>query len=107
MGLGLSADELAANPRLTERTMHDLNADSRLPYTDASFDAALITVSIQHLTRPVDVLREVARPLRPDGVLPVLFFSNWYFTVYLGGNPFGLGDRHQGVLHGLDGLRME
>ncbi len=78
VGLGLNADELAANPRLNEWAVHDLNADPHLPYSDASFDAILVTVSIQYLTRPLDVLREVARVLRPGGVL-VVSFSNRMF----------------------------
>lgn len=74
-GLGLNADELARNPRLTDATVHDLNADPRLPYDDASFDAVTITVSIQYLARPDLVLREVARVLRPGGVI-LISFSN-------------------------------
>lgn len=37
-GLGMNAEELAANNRLTERVVHDLNADPNLPYADAAFD---------------------------------------------------------------------
>ena len=80
VGLGLNADELAANPRLSEWTVRDLNADPRLPYPDAAFDAVLITVSIQYLTRPVEILREVARTLRPGGVLLVSFSNRMFPT---------------------------
>jgi SAM-dependent methyltransferase len=66
-GLGMNAVELARNPRLTERVVHDLNADPRLPWPDASFDAVLNAVSIQYLVRPVEVFAEVARVLRPGG----------------------------------------
>ncbi len=66
-GLGMNAAELAANARLTERLVHDLNADPELPYDDGSFDAALCAVSIQYLIRPVDVFAEVGRVLRPGG----------------------------------------
>jgi SAM-dependent methyltransferase len=66
-GLGMNAAELAANPRLTEALVHDLNADPELPYDDESFDAALCAVSIQYLTRPVDVFADVGRVLRPGG----------------------------------------
>ncbi len=64
VGLGMSREELAANPRLTAYDVRDLNEDPRLPYADASFDAALCAVSIQYLTRPVEVFRELARVLR-------------------------------------------
>ncbi len=77
-GLGMNADELAANPRLTEWRVQDLNATPTLPYDDASFDGAGCCVSVQYLVRPVDVFREVARVLRP-GAPFVVTFSNRCF----------------------------
>lgn len=68
-GLGMNAEELAANPRLDTRRVQDLNQSSVLPYADASFDAILCAVSVQYLTRPVEVFRECARVLRPGGKL--------------------------------------
>jgi hypothetical protein len=59
-GLGMNADELAANARLTERQGQDLNVDPRLPYGDAEFDAATCCVSVQYLVRPLEVFRELA-----------------------------------------------
>ena len=82
-GLGLNADELARNPHLTESVVRDLNADPHLPYDEASFDAMTITVSIQYLTRPDRVLREVARVLRPGGVI-LISFSNRNLPQYQG-----------------------
>ena len=38
---------------------------------DAAFDAVLCAVSIQYLTRPVEVFAEVARVLRPSGRVAV------------------------------------
>ena len=67
VGLGMNAEELAANPRLASWDVVDLNASPRLPYPDASFDAAFCAVSIQYLVRPVEVMAEVARVLRPGG----------------------------------------
>ncbi len=67
-GLGMNAVELAENPRLSESVVHDLNADPRLPFDDACFDAVLNAVSIQYLVRPIEVYAEVARVLRPGGV---------------------------------------
>jgi SAM-dependent methyltransferase len=66
-GLGLNTDELARNPRLTDAAVCDLNADPQLPYADASFDAVLCAVSAQYLARPVEVMADVARVLRPGG----------------------------------------
>ena len=70
-GLGMNAAELAANERLTEHCVHDLNAHPQLPYPASSFDRATIAVSIQYLTRPVETLRSVAETLRPGGRLAV------------------------------------
>ena len=67
-GLGMNEAELARNPRLDDHRVHDLNLDPELPYPDASFDAVVNAVSIQYLTRPVDVFRSAARVLRPGGV---------------------------------------
>ena len=77
-GLGMNAEELAANPRLTEWLVHDLNRDPRLPYGDAEFDGAGLCVSIDYLTQPVAVLREAGRVLKPGAPL-VITFSNRCF----------------------------
>ena len=76
--LGLNAVELEANPMADARVVHDLNAVPALPFADASFDAVLNCVSIDYLVRPVAVLAEVARVLRPGGV-SVCTFSNRCF----------------------------
>jgi SAM-dependent methyltransferase len=67
-GLGMNARELAANPRLDEWRVHDLNRDPDLPWPDASFDAVLNAVSVQYLVRPLEVFASVARVLRPGGL---------------------------------------
>lgn len=79
-GLGMNAEELRNNPQLTEWTVHDLNADPRLPYEDASFDSALCAVSVQYLTSPVAVFREVGRVLAPGGAFVVTFSHRMFPT---------------------------
>jgi SAM-dependent methyltransferase len=78
--LGMNADELAANPQATDRVVRDLNADPRLPFPDADFDAVLCCVSIDYLVRPVDVLREAARVLRPGAPVVVTFSDRCFPT---------------------------
>ena len=77
-GLGMNREELAANPRLSDFTVQNLNEDTRLPYGDGEFDAAGLCVSIDYLTDPIAVLRETARVLRP-GAPFVVTFSNRCF----------------------------
>lgn len=71
VGHGMNQAELDANPRLSERLVQDLNTDPALPFADDRFDVALIAVSVQYLTRPVEVFAELARVLRPGGRLIV------------------------------------
>lgn len=66
-GVGLNEAELARNPRLDDHVVHDLNRDPELPFDDASFDVVVNAVSVQYLTRPVEVFRACARVLRPGG----------------------------------------
>lgn len=77
-GLGLNASELARNPRLNTYMVQNLNVQPRLPFADHSFDAAGITVSIDYLTRPAEVLRDLGRVLVPGGPV-VISFSNRCF----------------------------
>ena len=70
-GLGMNEAELAANPRLDDAVVRDLNADPTLPFAAAAFDAVNIVVSVQYLVQPVEVFREIARVLRPGGRLVV------------------------------------
>jgi len=76
--LGMNPQELAANPQATSTVVHDLNADPRLPFENESFDAAVCCVSVDYLTRPVEVFTDIARVLRP-GALFVTTFSNRLF----------------------------
>jgi SAM-dependent methyltransferase len=78
VGLGLNERELAANAALSVRVIHDLNSTPKLPFADSTFDAVLCTVSVDYLTRPVEVFREVARVLKPGGLFLVTF-SNRFF----------------------------
>ncbi len=76
--LGMNERELAANHVASARVVHDLNADPHLPFEDEAFDDAVCCVSVDYLTRPVEVFAEVARVLRPGGRF-VTTFSNRVF----------------------------
>lgn len=77
-GLGLNEAELARNPQLHSRIVHDLNAEADLPFDDASFDIAVCTVSVEYLVRPFAVFAEVARVLRPGAPFIVTFSERWF-----------------------------
>lgn len=80
VGLGLNAEEMTDNPDLDDFMVHDVNADPRLPFGDASFDAVAITVSIQYLTQPVAVFRDVRRVLRTGGLFAVIYSNRMFPT---------------------------
>jgi len=80
IGLGMNAAELAANPRLSRWFLQNLNRDPALPLEDASIDAAMICVSVQYLERPIAVLREVARVLRPGAPVVISFSNRCFWT---------------------------
>jgi|SRR2546426_1439152 len=78
VGLGLNADEMADNPRLTRHVVHDVNREPRLPFGDEAFDGAMCAVSIQYVVHPLLLFREVRRVLTP-GAPFVVSFSNRCF----------------------------
>jgi SAM-dependent methyltransferase len=117
-GLGMNAAEMAANPRLTERVVQDLNQQPALPWPAAQFDRVICTASIEYLTDPVAVLSEVRRVLKPGGQLIVTFSDRWFPTkaiqVWNDLHPFerlglvlsllrdaGFGDLHSETRRGL------
>ena len=80
VGLGLNQEELDANPRLDEARCQNLNAEPRLPYDDGQFDGAAICVSIQYLTSPAEVLRDLGRVVKPGGPLVVTYSNRCFAT---------------------------
>lgn len=78
VGLGMNQEELKKNPRLDEYLVQNLNRDPRLPFGDGEFDGAGICVSIDYLTQPIEVLREVGRVLKA-GAPAIISFSNRCF----------------------------
>ncbi len=78
VGLGMNEVELKANPRLDEYVVQNLNRTPELPFGDGEFDGVGCCVSIDYLTRPVEVLREVGRVLKVGSQL-IVTFSNRCF----------------------------
>lgn len=99
-GVGMNAEELAENPRLSERVVQDLNKDPELAFGDESFDAAIVTVSVQYLTRPLEVFAEVGRVLKPGAPFAVAY-SNRLFPTKAVAIWRALGDREHADLIAL------
>ena len=80
VGLGMNAGEMRDNPALDRWVVHDINTDPRLPFGDQSFDAAVVTVSVQYMTRPVEVFSHVRRVLKDGAAFHVIFSSRMFPT---------------------------
>jgi SAM-dependent methyltransferase len=84
VGLGIDAGALAENPFLDEWRVQDLNRDPALPFSGGEFDGAAICGSVQYLTRPGEVIREIGRVLRPGSPLVVTFSNRCLCTTAIG-----------------------
>lgn len=80
IGLGMNEVELRRNERLDSYIVQNLNSRPVLPLGSGEFDGAGICVSIDYLTRPVEVLREVGRVLKVGAPLIVTFSNRCFPT---------------------------
>ena len=78
VGLGLNRNELSRNEALTDWVHHDLNKDPSLPFPDNTFDAVLNVVSVDYMTRPIEVFIEVGRIIKPGGLFLVIFSNRMF-----------------------------
>src|SRR5437879_3975374 len=78
VGVGMNRAEMEDNPALNEVVVHNLNQNPELPCESGQFDGAVVTVSIQYMTRPVEIFRGVARVLKA-GAPFIVTFSNRMF----------------------------
>lgn len=77
-GLGMSAEEMQENSALSDFVVHDLNNNPSLPYMDNQFDLVVCTASIEYLTKPLEVLQDVERTLKPGGRCVITFSNRWF-----------------------------
>jgi SAM-dependent methyltransferase len=80
VGLGMNVIELNENPALSAAVIQDLNAHPALPFRDATFDACVISFSLQYLTQPVAVMAEIARVLKTGAKLHVAYSNRLFPT---------------------------
>lgn len=67
VGVGMNEFELSQNPQLDEYVAKDLNVDPILPFDDNTFDFITLVVSVDYLTRPLEVFTEINRVLKSGG----------------------------------------
>jgi len=75
---GMNEYELKNNAQADDYTVRNLNITPALPYEDGSFDIVTCTVSFDYLNKPLEVMKEVARVLKPGGAV-ILSTSNRCF----------------------------
>ena len=67
VGVGMNEFELSKNVQLDEYVVRDLNVDPILPFADNTFDFVTCVVSVDYLTRPLEIFSEIRRVLKPNG----------------------------------------
>ena len=77
VGLGMNQYELEQNPQLNDFVVKDLNDDPTFPFEDDSFDKVTCVVSIDYLNKPLEVVKEIGRVLRPGGEAIISMSNRW------------------------------
>jgi SAM-dependent methyltransferase len=80
VGVGLNGAEMEDNPALGEIVVHNVNVNPRLPFEEGSFDGAVMTVSVQYVTRPAELFADVGRALKPHAPFVVTFSNRMFPT---------------------------
>jgi SAM-dependent methyltransferase len=68
---------IEGNGNLTDAVVADL---AHLPYEDAEFDLVFSKYVFEHLDRPLDVMRELRRVLKPGGHLLIHTPNRWHYV---------------------------
>lgn len=75
------ARRLAEKAGLTRSLEYDIQDAHKLSYPDANFDIAIAHTVISHVTDPRQVLKELARVVRPNGMI-VIFDGDYASLTY-------------------------
>ncbi|MEO7658566.1 MAG: class I SAM-dependent methyltransferase, partial [Pyrinomonadaceae bacterium] len=102
-GLGVGVDPLAVDykrlfPLLQQRAPTVAAIGEQLPFADAAFDIVLSDNVIDHAERPLQIVAELVRVLKPGGLL--------YFTVNIHHPLYSLASHAHGAWNAL-GLKLE
>ncbi|NQT32390.1 MAG: PHP domain-containing protein, partial [Candidatus Omnitrophica bacterium] len=79
VGIGQKREELAANPKLTGFLIQDLDKSANLPPEwKGRFDAVIMTSGMAYLRDPGLLFSEVAKVLKPGGILFIAHNDGFY-----------------------------
>jgi len=84
VALGMNEEELKENKQVDEFVVQDLNVNPKLPFEDNSFDIVTNAVSIDYLTKPLEICKEVARVLKPGGTAMFALSNRCFPTKAIG-----------------------
>ena len=79
-GLGMISEEMSDNPQLDQWIVKDINKDPHLPYEENLFDAVMVVVSVQYMTNPIQIFKEVNRVLKINGKFHVVYSNRMFPT---------------------------
>ncbi|CAF9907836.1 MAG: hypothetical protein GOMPHAMPRED_005999 [Gomphillus americanus] len=82
LGMGMNEAELRDNPILKEYKVQDLNVNPVIPFKE--LDASTCTVSIDYLTRPVEVLSSLRENTEPGGSVHLAISNRCFPTKVVG-----------------------
>jgi len=81
VGLGMNQAELDENKQLTSNIVQDLNVSPKTAsLEDNSFDFVTMTVSIDYLIKPLEIVQEIQRVLKPKGSALISFGNRCFPT---------------------------
>lgn len=90
LGTGMNKAELSQNPVLSAWALQDLNEDPsvKLPIVEGKeigeLDASTCVVSIDYLTKPVEVLRSIREQTKKDGTVHLVISNRCFPTKVVG-----------------------
>merc|ERR1712093_10109 len=85
IGYGMNRLELERNPHLTKRFVKDLNKNPNLEEVPAeSVDTVICNVSVDYLTQPVSIFKELNRVLKVGGTAHMAFSNRCFPTKVVG-----------------------
>ena len=77
-GIGMNMEEMNNNSRLNKKIVKDINKEPEIPFEDEKFDVVTCSMSVEYMTRPIEIFQEVKRVLKKGGTFAVSFSNRWF-----------------------------